>query len=94
MKKFLSFVVAGLIFTAALSFDSCSKSDSGTTIDNCTTLAAELTDAAGDYITDPTNPVICNAYKTAIGNYMDGCDAITAEERADFQEAYDSLLCE
>ena len=93
MKKFLSFIAAGLIFSASLSFDSCSKSDSNT-VDACTTLAAELTDAASVYITDPTNPVVCNAYKTAIGNYMDGCDAITAEELADFQEAYDSLLCE
>ena len=93
MKKILSFVAAGLIFTASLTFDSCSKSDSND-VDTCTTLAAELTDAASNYITDPTNPVICNAYKSAIGNYLDGCDAISDEDRADFQEAYDSLLCE
>ena len=93
MKMFLSFIAVGLIFTASLTFDSCSKSDSNST-DTCVTLAAELTDAAAVYITDPTNPVVCNAYKSAIGNYLNGCDALSDEERADFQEAYDSLLCE
>lgn len=91
MKKFLSIIGAGLIFASALTFDSCKKEDD---VDNCTSLAQTLVDAAQIYADDPTNVANCTSYKTAIKSYFEGCDAISDTDKATYQLVYDYLTCE
>ncbi len=95
MKKIISLVAATVLFTAVLTFGSCKKdSDDDGGASSCVELAEKVQTTGASYISNPTSKEDCIAYKSAIQNYLDGCDAIPEAEKEGFQTAIDAMNCD
>lgn len=91
MKKFLSITTSVIVVSAILAFGSCKKDDDP--VDNCLDLVNKVSAAATAYTSNPSSDN-CNAYKTAITNYFNGCDAISDEDKTTYQAIIDGMSCD
>ncbi len=97
MKTFQTLLI-GLLVTGSLAFLSCKKDSNDPQSCNYTQeLQSELdavNAAASAYAMDPTSMANCNAYKTALQNYLDkaktflDCAALSGQQ-AELQSAID-----
>jgi hypothetical protein len=93
MKKLtILFASMLLVLFTSVTTSSCSKDDDNDA-KSCTELATEVSDAAADFAAN-MNATTCNAYKTAINAYLDGCDDITEDQIAAYEAALALLDCD
>ncbi len=90
MKKTITILAASVVFASLLTFGSCKKDDDG---NSCTDLANKASTAAMNYSSNP-NSENCQAYKTAITNYVDGCDVIEQTLKDQYLAALEGLNCD
>ena len=86
MKKNLLIII--LFVLASTVTINCSKKNE---VVDCSDLASKAS-AAGTTYTLNSNTANCNAYKTAINNFL-ACPAVTAADRAQFQAILPLLVC-
>jgi hypothetical protein len=86
MKKIYSMLVlACMLFL----INGCSKAKDSV---DCSSLSQAVATAASTYSANLT-PANCNAYKTAIQNYINGCSVITSAERESLNASLAALNC-
>ena len=85
MKKNLLIII--LFVLASTVTINCSKNK----VVDCSDLASKAS-AAGTAYTLNSNSANCNAYKTAINNFL-ACPAVTAADRAQFEALLPLLVC-
>ena len=73
MKKF-TLLLAMFLFLGATSISFVSCSDDDDDAKSCTELAQAAADAGTAFTANPTDSDLCNAYKEAINDMLDGCD--------------------
>ena len=79
-------VISGIIFILL----GCKKDKEVT--DRCPELSAAIDDAVTAFTSNPSEAT-CNAYKTTIHDFYDGCTLITPAQRASLDAALESLDC-
>jgi hypothetical protein len=62
-------------------------------LNNCVALAEAYTVALTAYIYDPSSTEKCEAFLQAAQDYIDGCDILTPEQKAEIQEQIDNADC-
>jgi hypothetical protein len=75
---------------------SCSKDSdvvSDSDINDCVVLAEAYNLALIAYVYDQTSVEKCEDLVQAAQNYIDGCDILTSEEKAEIQEQIDDADC-
>jgi len=90
MKKTITILAASVVCVTLLTFGSCKKDDNG---NSCTDLANAASTAAMNYSSNP-NSANCQAYKTAITNYVDGCADIEQSVKDQYLAALEGLNCD
>jgi hypothetical protein len=78
-------------FVLALGFTACSDDDDNAI--DCIALTNSVSDALTAYTTSQT-VADCNAYKTALQNYLNGDCAVDAASKETFQATIDNLTCQ
>ncbi|HNP19112.1 MAG TPA: hypothetical protein PKL31_11795 [Fulvivirga sp.] len=87
MKKMI--YLAGVVL--ALGFTACGSDDDGGAVD-CLAQTNAVSDAASAYLTDQST-ANCNAYKTALQNYLNAGCAVDEASKASFEASLKNLSC-
>ncbi len=94
MKKFYSLLALGFFVFVFSSMNSCKKDiDTPSDVYNCVELANTYNLALIAYMNDQTDYDKCVAFVEAAQNYIDHCDILTDEQKAEMQEQIDNANC-
>ena len=92
MKNLSSNLLTGLVCTSLIVFASCRAA----VVNNCEKNSQKVTDAVNAYASDPTNKTKCEAYKSALQDYINSsCFTTygTATYRKSLQNDLQNMKC-
>jgi hypothetical protein len=94
MKKVYSLLAVVFLILVFSSINSCKKEIvTLPDVNNCVELGNAYNLALIAYINDQTDYDKCVVFVDAAQDYIDGCDVLTAEQKAEMQEQIDNANC-
>ncbi len=94
MKKIYSILTLSFFILMSISIFSCDKDkDTEPDVNHCAVLGEAYVEALTAYINDLSNSEKCEIFLQAAQDYINGCDLLTPELKAEIQEQIDDADC-